>query len=335
MPGSSLVALLGSSLMACTGGGAAGSAVAAAPAPAPLTPSRVDSFRVVMPELGNRQRTVRVYLPKGYAGSTVSFPVLYLQDAQQLYSPGPYGDWLVDETLDRLVDGGRTRGLIVVGIDNGERRWDEYGPWVNARMHDWVDAAWARPAEGGEGAAYLAWMANTLKPEIDRRYRTLRDPEHTGIGGSSMGGLIALYAGLTRPDVFSRVLAMSPAVWFAEGGAAAGDGGGRGSGRAWLAANQLLADLRARAPLPRNVRFYVDVGTNERSRDTDPGVVHADGRPVTYPQAYVEGAQAAVEALRAGGVPEANVKYVVDQGAVHHESAWSRRLADAVLWLYH
>jgi hypothetical protein len=87
-------------------------------------------------------------------------------------------------------------------------------------------------------------------------------------------------------------------------------------------------------PLPRDVRFYVDVGTNERSRDADPDVVDDAGRPVTYPRAYVDGSRAVVAALRAGGVPAPNVDFVVDEGAVHHESAWSRRFAGAVTWLY-
>ncbi|HET7457265.1 MAG TPA: alpha/beta hydrolase-fold protein, partial [Gemmatimonadaceae bacterium] len=227
-----------------------------------------------------------------------------------------------DETIDRLTADGRWDGVIVVGVDNGAAlRWDEYGPWVNRRMHDWVATAYAAPAQGGEGAAYVRFLANTLKPEIDRRYHTMPDRAHTGVGGSSMGGLISLYAGLTRPDVFSKVMAMSTAVWFAE------DGG------AWLSRNQLLAEMRGR-PLPRDVRFYVDVGTNERSRDVDPDVVDDAGRPVSYPRAYVDGSRAVVAALRAGGVPASNVDFVVDEGAVHHESAWSRRFAGAVTWLY-
>lgn len=317
------VALLGSMLWVsgCSGGRRGSTTATAA---APPSPGRVDSFQISMPELG-RARMVRVYLPAGYESGGArgrALPVLYLQDAQNLFSAGAYGDWQVDETIERLVASGRLAGLIVVGVDNSQYRWEEYGPWVNHTMHDWVDSSWARSMQGGEGAAYLRFLTTTLKPEVDRRYRTLRGREHTGIGGSSMGGLIALYAGLTRPDVFSKVMAMSPAVWFAE------------QGGAWLSANQLLTEMRQTRSLPRTVRFYVDVGTAERSRGTDPTVVDAAGQPVSYPRAYVEGARAAVEALRAGGVPEANLKYVEEEGAVHHESAWARRFEDAVVWLY-
>jgi predicted alpha/beta superfamily hydrolase len=286
----------------------------------PADSSRVESFGITLPQLGGRERTIHVYLPKGYPGRGV-YPVLYLQDGQVLFTPTSFGDWRVDETLDSLADAGSARGMIVVGIVSSPFRWDEYGPWVNHHVHAWIDPALAGPVQGGEGAAYLDFLVNTLKPEIDRRYRTARDAQHTGIGGSSMGGLIALYAGLARPDVFGRVLAMSTAVWFAEGGGA------------WLAQNRLLAHIRQHAP-PRDVRFYLDVGTDERSRATDPDVVDAQGQPVTYPRAYLEGTQAVADALAAGGVPAANLRLVVEQGGIHHETAWSRRFGPAVQWLF-
>ena len=289
--------------------------------PAAPSPSRVDVFAIDGGAYGLGQRTIRVFVPIGYEGGTTAYPVLYLQDAQQLFTPGLYGDWRVDETLDRLATSGEHPGLIVVGIDNGRRRWDEYGPWPNRRMHRWVDSSWARATEGGRASAYLGFVVNTLKPEIDRRYRTLPHREHTGVGGSSMGGLFALYATLERPDVFSKAMAMSTAVWFAE------------EGDRWLSENRLLRQIRA-GIAPRNVRFYLDVGTRERSRGNDPDVRDASGEPVTYARAYVEGSQAVAEALRAGGVAESNLRFVVDTGAPHHESAWERRLGPAITWLY-
>jgi predicted alpha/beta superfamily hydrolase len=305
----------GLALAACAGAGAR------VPGGPQTAFSRVDTFGVVMPQLGGRDRTVRVYLPPGYDGGEARYPVLYLQDGQNLFSAGAYGDWRVDETLDSLVAAGRTPGIIVVGIDSGARRWDEYGPWSNPRMQDWVDSTWARGHEGGDGDAYVEFVAATLKPQVDRRYRTLPGREHTGIGGSSMGGLVALYAGLARPDVFSKVMSMSTAVWFAE------------RGGPWLSSNRLLAEIRGRR-LPSDVRFYLDVGTEERSREREPDVADAAGRPVTYPRAYVEGSEAAYAALRDGGVPAENLRHVVDAGAVHHERAWAKRFPEALLWLY-
>ena len=297
-------------LAACKGGGTL-----------PAESSRVESFSITIPQLGSRERTVHVYLPEGYPAGRAAYPVLYLQDGQVLFSPTSFGDWRADETLDSLVDAGASRGIIVVGIVSSPFRWDEYGPWINARMHDWIDPALAGAVQGGEGAAYVDFLAGTLKPEIDRRYRTARGPEQTGIGGSSMGGLIALYAGLARPDVFGKVLAMSPAVWFAEGGGP------------WLSDNRLIAYIGGRA-LPAGRRFYLDVGTNERSREADPAVLDAQGAPLTYPRAYREGTQAVVDALAARGVPVANLRQVVEQGGIHHESAWARRFGDAVQWLF-
>lgn len=315
-----IAVLLGAVAIAC--GHASRPAAAGAPAPAARAHGRVDTLRLTIPELGGRERAVRVYLPPGYDGGDARYPVLYLQDAQNLFTPGWFGDWLVDETIDRLVAHDSLRPLIVVGVDNGgTERWDEYSPWVNAHVRDWVDTTIARDSEGGEGAAYVRFLTGTLKPQIDRRYRTLPDRGHTGIGGSSMGGLIALYAGLARPDVYSKVMAMSPAVWFAE------DGG------AWLSRNRLLAFARARG-VPDDVRFYIDVGTAERSRATDPDVTDARGTRVTYPRAYEEGARAIAAALRADGAPRANVRLVVDSGAEHDERSWSRRLPGALRWLF-
>lgn len=281
----------------------------------------IDTFRIVMPQLGGRERTIRVYVPPGYHDTARRYPVLYLQDGQSAFVPGAYGDWLVDETIDRLVRDGSTGGLIVVAIDHSEHRWNEYGPWLNRTMHRWVSPSWSEPTQGGEGAAYVDFLTTTLKPEIDRRYRSLPGREHTGVGGASMGGIISLYAVLTRGDVFSMAMAMSPAVWFAEGG------------EAWLSSNYLLEQLEASRP-PPEARYYIDIGTEERSRESDPDVRDTDGAPVSYPRAYIEGARALADALEANGVPATNVRLVVDSGAAHHESAWARRLAGAVLWLF-
>lgn len=308
------LALIAMTLMGCTGG-RVGQVGVATPAS-----SRVDTFSVTMPELGGRRRMVRVYLPRGYDAGE-AYPVLYLQDAQQLFQPGPFGDWQADEHLDHMVEQGRLRGLIVVGIDNSEHRWDEYGPWINRHMRDWITPSWSQPVQGGEGDDYVRFIAETLKPVIDGRYRTLGDRDHTGIGGSSMGGLIALYAGVVRPDVFGKVMAMSSAIWFAE------------EGGPWLSHNRFVELVRSRRA-PANVRFYMDVGTRERSRDTDPDVVDSQGHRVSYPRAYVEGSEAVAAALLAAGVPAGNLRHLVDEGAMHHESAWSSRFEGAVQWLY-
>jgi len=303
-------------LLAAGAGAPGGSAVPTTPPPR----GTVDTFTLAAPGLTTASRQVRVYLPPGYAAGTARYPVLYMHDGQNLFTPGPFGDWRMDEVVDSLIAARAIAPLMVVGVDNGPGRWSEYGPWANPHMLDWVDIARSAPVEGGLGPAYVDFLVGTVKPAVDARYRTMPDRAHTGIGGSSMGGLISLYAGLARPDVFSRVLAMSSAVWQAE------------NGGPWLSGNQLLAYVRSR-PAPRNVRVYLDVGTNERSSDTEPSVTDSAGTRLTYSRAYVEGTQATASALRAQGVPASRLRVVVEPGAIHHESSWSRRLGPALVWL--
>ena len=160
-----------------------------------------------MPQL-RRTRRVWVYLPPGYASSTRAYPVLYLQDGQNVFDQYTSfaGEWGVDETLDQLAASGQDRGgCLVVAIDNVDRhRLDEYSPWRNARLR-----------RGGEGAQYVDFLVHTLKPYIDHHYRTRPERATTYVAGSSMGGLLATYAALRYPAVFGGVGVFSPAYWFA------------------------------------------------------------------------------------------------------------------------
>jgi predicted alpha/beta superfamily hydrolase len=151
----------------------------------------------------NRQRTVRIYVPPGYTTATKHYPVLYMHDGQNLFDNATAyaGEWGVDETLDGLA---QSQGLelIVVGIDNGGvQRMTELNPWNNARFGT------------GEGKAYMDFIVDVVKPMVDANYRTLPEREHTGVMGSSMGGLISHYAILQYPKVFSKAGIFSPAYW--------------------------------------------------------------------------------------------------------------------------
>jgi predicted alpha/beta superfamily hydrolase len=151
----------------------------------------------------NRQRTVRIYVPPGYATSTKRYPVLYMHDGQNLFDHATAyaGEWGVDETLDDLA---QSQGLelIVVGIDNGGvQRMTELNAWSNARFGK------------GEGKLYMDFIVDVVKPMVDANYRTLPEREHTGVMGSSMGGLISHYAVLQYPKVFSKAGIFSPAYW--------------------------------------------------------------------------------------------------------------------------
>ena len=156
-----------------------------------------------MPQL-NRKRRVWLYLPPDYETSNESYPVVYMHDGQNLFdsSTSNYGEWNVDETLDKLVKEKNLK-LIVVGIDNGgSKRLDEYSPWKNEKYG------------GGKGDLYLDFIIETLKPYIDSNYKTLKDKSNTAIIGSSMGGLISHYAGLKYPKIFGKIGVFSPAFWF-------------------------------------------------------------------------------------------------------------------------
>lgn len=159
-----------------------------------------------IPQL-NRKRRVWIYLPPHYHSASERYPVLYMHDGQNAFDEltSFAGEWKVDESLDNIY--AKNGGCILVAVDNGlTHRSDEYSPWAN-KNEDYG---------GGEGAEYVDFLVETLKPHIDQNYRTLSDRENTGIMGSSMGGLISLYAGLEYPEVFSKLGVFSPAFWFSD-----------------------------------------------------------------------------------------------------------------------
>lgn len=159
-----------------------------------------------IPQL-NRTRRIWLYLPPNYKNDlTQNYPVMYMHDGQNLFdkSTSFAGEWQIDETLNLLASNG-DKGCIVIGIDNGgAKRLDELSPWVNAQYG------------GGEGALYTKFIVETLKPYIDAHYRTLKDRNNTAIGGSSMGGLISVYAAIEYQNVFSKAAILSPAFWFSD-----------------------------------------------------------------------------------------------------------------------
>lgn len=157
---------------------------------------------ISVPQLKTRRRA-RVLLPYDYAQTDKRYPVLYLNDGQNLIGAGSeYGSWEVDRRLAVLASR-QHHDVIVVAIDHaGEKRIQEFTP--------------DRTIAGtGDGRNYLDFVTKTLKPLIDKTFRTKPEAATTGIGGSSMGGLISLYAGLLHPDVFGRLLVFSPSLWIA------------------------------------------------------------------------------------------------------------------------
>ncbi|AZI20086.1 alpha/beta hydrolase-fold protein [Chryseobacterium taklimakanense] len=154
-----------------------------------------------IPQL-DRYRKVWALLPYDYETSDKSYPVLYLQDAQNLFNGGSaFGNWQIDKKLSILAEYGRG-DLIVIAIEHGsEERINEY-TFDNNTV-----------AKNSEGKKYIRFIADTLKPYVDSVYRTKKEREFTGIGGSSLGGLISIYSGFLYPEVYSKLMIFSPSLW--------------------------------------------------------------------------------------------------------------------------
>lgn len=162
---------------------------------------RLISETFAMPQL-EAKRAVYVVLPHDYEQSTKRYPVLYLQDAQNLFG----GDtatstWGIENQLAVLASRGHSDVIIVAIAHGGENRFKEYSPYNNPKLGK------------GEGRKYVQFMARTLKPYIDANFRTIPDREATGLGGSSLGALVSIYGGLMYPEVFGRLMLFSPALW--------------------------------------------------------------------------------------------------------------------------
>ena len=192
--------------------------------------------------LGNR-RDVLVYLPPGYRRfSRKAYPVLYLHDGQNVFDAATAFagvEWGVDETAERLIRRKLIEPLIIVAVANmGEDRIHEYAPTRGV-----IDARAKRKKRSrGLARLYGHFLMDELKPYIDRKYRTRPGREFTGLGGSSLGGLVTLAIGILYPQVFSRLIVMSPSIWWDD-----------------FAIYRLVDSIEQRPPL----RIWLDTGTAE------------------------------------------------------------------------
>lgn len=248
------------------------------------------------PQLDNRREIV-VYLPPSYAAGEQRYPVLYMHDGQNLFDAvtSYAGEWYVDETMEGLASQGIE--AIVVGVpNNGPRRANEYIPFPSPELKD------------AQGEQYVNFIADTLKPVIDRDFRTLSGREHTGIAGSSLGGLISLYAYFRRPDVFGLAGVFSPALRLGKEG--------------------IFPFVQDAAFVPGKI--YMDVGTAEGA-----GLVTGSAHTQrSFADHYVQQVRRMNNLLRRKGYrPNASLRYVEEAGGIHHESAWARRLPDALRFL--
>lgn len=244
---------------------------------------------MAMPSLG-RSRRIWLYLPPDYQISRRRYPVIYMQDGQNLFDRATSyaGEWQVDETLNRLMAAGDT-GAIVVGIENGGRnRTAEYHPVL----------PWS--GQVGQADAYIHFLTGTLKPLIDSRFRTLRDRNHTLIMGASSGATLALYAGLTRPDVFGRVGAFSTPLWIEP---------------------RLDQLARTKKPYRPGARVFLVSGRDETVGDEPKGM-------------FAKDQPAMVEALVAAGFrPDRDMRSRIVEDGTHSEGFWAREFEGAYRFL--
>src|SRR6266478_416200 len=244
----------------------------------------------------NNDRALIVYLPPGYdAHPKARYAVLYLHDGQNVFDGAtsyiPGQEWRVDETAQSLIAAGKVEPLIIVGIYNtGKDRVDEYTPAPDAKYK-----------MGGKADFYGRLLVEELKPFIDKSYRTLKDARHTGLGGSSLGGLVSLYLGLKYPDVFGLIAVVSPSVWWAN--------------------NYIVKYVEAERKRPP-VRIWLDIGTRE-------------GSNAEAAQKTVVDARLLKEALiRKGWKPGKDLSYFEADGAEHNERAWAARVESILEFLF-
>ncbi|HJZ60176.1 MAG TPA: alpha/beta hydrolase-fold protein [Gemmataceae bacterium] len=240
------------------------------------------------------RRTLAVYLPPGYDLERARrYPVFYMHDGQNLFDAETAFagvPWGCDEVAERLIRSGEVPPLILVGVANTPDRLHEYGPRRSAirrkedRSHD-----------------YGRFLVEEVKPFIDRTYHTLPGPEHTAVGGSSMGGLVSLHLCKWYPGVFGMCAAMSPSLWWD------GESFLRGVGEkpGWL----------------NTCRVWLDMGGRE-------------GRTRANQRAGLRRAGRLADALRQHGLAADRLRYVVVPDGEHNERDWSGRFGEVLKFLF-
>lgn len=237
-------------------------------------------------------RRVWVYRPPGARDGNTRYPVHVMLDGQNVFdaSTGFAGEWQVDETCERLIDAGAMRPVIVVAIDHGgPRRVQEYTPTVDARR-----------GVGGGADAHFTAIREVLMPWIEATLPVLVGPQNTGFSGSSLGGLMSLLAAVEHDDVFGRIGAVSPSIWWDE---------------------RVILEWIAAAPKPE-ARLWVDMGTDEGStRQGD--------------RAYVDDlARLRAVLVEKGLVEGRDLEVFVDEGGRHDETTWAARYDRVLRFLY-
>ncbi len=251
--------------------------------------SRLHKHEQFASRLVDEKHDFIVYVPQAFNDDPNRFfPVLYLHDGQNLFDPetsfikGNY--WRVGETADALIAAGEVEPLVIVGIYNtGVKRIDEYTPVEDKRLG------------GGRADAYGQMLVEELRPFVAHQYRTLAGPENSGMGGSSLGGLVSLYLGMRYPDIFGKLAIFSPSVWW--------------HNRAIL---RTVEQLRRQTPQ----RIWLDIGTREGRRAL------ADVRALKR------------LLIKKGWQKGIDLEYREIEGGKHAEYAWAERVGPMLKFLF-
>jgi predicted alpha/beta superfamily hydrolase len=232
-----------------------------------------------------RKRRVWIYLPPDYDHSDRSYPVMYLQDGQNLFDAATSyaGEWGIDKILNQMIAAGAPP-CIMVAIDNGAaKRIQEYAPWDHPRFGK------------GIGHKYCRFLVETLKPFVDTHFRTLAGPEHTLIGGSSMGGLIAFYGALAFPQVFGQSMIFSPSFWYS---------------------SQITPYIKSQAHWAKDSKFLLLSGGDES------------------PAQIINPMHRVADLLRKQGFNDDKLRVEVLPHAGHNEYSWGRAFAHTYHWFW-
>ena len=238
-------------------------------------------------------RLLRVWLPPDYDGwGETCYPVFYLNDGQNLFDPvtafaGVH--WKVGENAARLIAEQKVPPLIIVGIDNTKNRICEYIPYESR------DPRVLNP----KGKCYPDFLQREVMPLIEEHYSVLKGPANTGLGGSSLGGLITLYTQLAAPGVFGRLLIESPSLSVAN--------------------RRILEESRRFRGWP--ARIYLGMGTREVGHPEKDERIVGDVRKLE-------------SILREAGLDQQRLKVRIEENAAHSESAWAARFPEALEFLY-
>ncbi len=247
-------------------------------------------------EVFRNQRFLRVWLPPRYDAAENAerhYPVFYLNDGQNLFDPATSFagvKWAVDEAADRLIRQEIVPPMIFVGIDNAQaERIREFLPY----------RSYSPPVLRPLGKKYPDFLLREVMPFVGAKYRIARGPENTGLGGSSLGGLISLYTAMVQPGVFGRVLVESPSLWVSN--------------------RRIFKYVRSAHVWPEKI--FVGMGTQEAGNPERDRKVLEDVLRLEF-------------MMRKAGLGEERMRVKIADGAGHNEGEWAKRFPEALKFLF-